>query len=439
VALGIIALIVLVKTRSGPEQTPLAERVQSVRIIRVPVVDVIPRVVGYGNVAPGVVWEAVADVNGRIVDKHPELRRGNILPAGTVLLRIDPTEYELAIAQIEADITSTHAQLAELDIKQANTRELLQIQTEALLLAQQELRRKRKLMEQKTISRSDYEREQRNYLAQKEAVRTLQNTLELLPTERRLLEAQLGRDQARLDSARLDLAHTLVTLPFDARISEVSVEHAQFVRQGESLATADGVHLAEVSTQIPIARFKTLLQADQTLDLIGPGAASFGTQLGLTAKIWLRGAHFKVSWDARLARLSDSIDPKTRTVGVIVEVDEPYANVKPGIRPPLVKGMFVDVELRGEPRPKSLIVPRTALYGDQVYRLTVHDRLEKRRIQVGLVAPTYVIVTSGLQAGDTIVVSDLVPAIDGMALKPIPDDQFLQRLVRSARAEEHPP
>ena len=65
--------------------------------------------------------------------------------------------------------------------------------------------------------------------------------------------------------------------------------------------------------------------------------------LGLSATVRL--PEFSLGWEARFARMSDTIDPQTRTVGVIVEVDDPYEGVRPGVRPPLVKEMFVEVEI----------------------------------------------------------------------------------------------
>ncbi len=438
VAIGIVTLAVLMNTRSTPEQAPLSERTYLARVIEVPSVDVIPRAMGYGNVAPSDVWDAVADVSGRVIEKHPNLRRGNVLPAGTVIVRIDPTEYELALAQIEADIRATTVQLGELEVKEANTRALLKIEQDGLRLSKREVERKRSLADRNTLSRSEYDKEQRNYLAQKQSVRSLQNTLELLPSERQLLEAQLARYQAKLNNARLDLQHTVIDLPFDARISSVRVERAQYVRQGDLLASADGIALAEISAQFPINRIRNIIRGKQKVNLETLERFSLAELLGLSARVWLRLDRYQIAWDGRVARFSDTIDPETRTAGVIVEVDEPYADIQPGIRPPLVKGMFVYVEMRGRKRSGQLVVPRSAVHGDELYLVDGENRLRKRKVEVGLADPEYMIVKSGIDRGERIVVSDLVPAIEGMLLRPVPDERVLERLIRAASGEAEP-
>lgn len=80
------------------------------------------------------VWEAVAKVNGRILEIHPRLLKVSLIGKDELLLRIEPTEYELAVSQVQADILSTRAQLSETGVKEANTRASLAIEEESLAL-----------------------------------------------------------------------------------------------------------------------------------------------------------------------------------------------------------------------------------------------------------------------------------------------------------------
>ena len=238
---------------------------------------------------------------------------------------------------------------------------------ESLDLREAEVARKSELVKKGTLSASDYEQEQRNLLSQRQQVQSQTNALNLMPAERESLEAQLSRFQAQLDRAKLDLGRTDIHLPFRARISAVNVEQTQYVREGTVLAKADAIDEAEIEAQIPIARMRALLRSDKTLDFDLSEPGQLAQELGIDARVWLRDPGGDVLWQAQFQRMSDTLDPDTRTVGVIVQVDEPYANVRPGERPPLVKGMFVDVDLRGPPRPDRLVVPRHALHDGRVY------------------------------------------------------------------------
>jgi hypothetical protein len=104
----------------------------------------------------------------------------------------------------------------------------------------------------------------------------------------------------------------------------------------------------------------------------------------------------------------------------------------------LLKGLFVEVELRGRPRVDRLVIPRVALHGDRVYLVDKDNRLEKRAIEVGLLESEFLTVSAGLQAGEQVVISDLAPAIDGMLLAPVLDQDAQARLIREAQAGEAP-
>ncbi len=427
---GIAAIAFLKQNKMKPVQEPIKEQAKLVRVIEAPSITITPRAIGHGTAKPARSWEAVSQVKGKILEKHPKLLKGGFLQADTVILRIDPTDYELAVARTEADIQATRAQQQELNAKAANTRASLKIEQAALVLNEKELARKRKLIGKGSVSRSDLENQERSLLGQQQSVQSQNNTLNLIPSQKALLEAQLARHQATLATARRDLANTEIRIPFTGRIADVKAEQDQYIREGEILATADDLQLAEVEIQIPMNQMSNLIHSTQSGNPLNAASGSALNSLGLSATVKLEEGELSATWQARVARFSDTLDPKTRTIGVIVEVEKPYAEVTPGIRPPLFKGLFVTVELAGKPRPDSLVIPRSALHGGKIHIVNKENRLEIRDITVELTQPEFVVIDSGLNPGEHVVVSDLVPAIEGMLLKPSNDDRVLQRLIQ---------
>lgn len=441
--IGIGIFVFLLKSRSVPEQSAPTEQARAVRIIPVPEVTVIPRATGYGTVTPDRTWEAVAEVSGKITELHKNLKKGELLKAGATLLKIDPSDYQLALARAQADIKATEAQLAELSVKEANIEASLEIEQQALDLSEQELKRKQALVKSGTVTRSQLEQEQRTVLAQRQSVQAQQNALNLIPSERQLLLAQLARYQAQLGSARLDLAHTMISLPFDARIAEVRIEQSEFVRQGDVLLVADSIRAAEITAQFPVNKLRPLIQPKQQA-LTELDNETARRVLGFSAEVRIPNLPNlpnlpnqipPMRWDAEFVRASDAVDERTRTLGIVVAVQEPYRQARPGIRPPLVKGMFAEVELRGAPRPESLIIPRAALHGDQVYLLDEKNRLQRRTVSLAFTQGNFAVVAEGLQAGEQIIVSDLLPAIDNMLLQPRADPDLLAQLQLEASGE----
>lgn len=446
VILAIALLVMLKQNKKEPERNPIQEKATSVRVISVPSVSVIPKATGNGIVKPAKNWRAIAQVKGKIIYKQTKLKKGTILEAGMLIIKIDPTDYQLNIAQTDADISAIQAQLAELQIKEKNTRLSLSIEQKALTLAKKELERQKIIVKKGGVSFSDLEKQEKTLLSQQQSVQNQQNTLNLLPTQKALLDAQLLRQQAHISSLQRDLAHTQIKLPFSGRVAEVNIEENQYVREGELLTTIDSLDKAEIEVQLALNDLRSIIHSDKVVNAAKVSPDQLRQQLGLKAQVLLNVGDETIHWPAKFARLSDTLDPKTRTAGVIVEVDFPYANVQPGFRPPLVKGLFVQVILTGATLKDSIIVPNSALHtnsesktnpGKQkfVYLVNQQNRLEIRPVTIKLAQNEYSIINSGIKEGDKVIISELLPAIKNMLLTTQEDKQFTQFLIQKATDE----
>ena len=433
VLVGLLIVGLAVSGRQMPQQVQAGETAKSVRIIVTPEVTLIPRAIGYGNVMPGRVWQAVAQVGGQIVEIHPQLKKGAIIGKGEVLLRIDPTSYKLAITQAEANIRAAKAHVREMDAREQNTRASLKIEQRGLTLAEKELQRKRKLFSNNTVSQASVDQEERTVLRGQQTLQSLRNTLNLIPTERDVLVAQLGQYESQLDSARLNLQYTTIRAPFDGRVAEINVEQTQFAAQGKMLAELDSIDVSEITAQVPLGRLINLVPRNTDL----PGGTNTLMRrlpdfLGFTATVHLRGGSVEAQWDARFMRINDTIDPDTRTVGVIVAVDDPYQNSVPGVRPPLSKNMFVEVEIIGRPQAGQIVAPRSSLHGNTLYVVDAENRLRIKPVVVDFSQTDFVVIKKGLAVGDKIIVSDPIPAIDGMLVKAVVDAEASAALIAQA-------
>lgn len=434
--IGLAILYFVASGREAPERKPPEEQPRAVRVITAAPVRLVPRVSGFGSVYPGTVWSAIAQVAGEVIYLHPELKKGGILAAGTEIVRISPADFVLAISQAQANIRSAEAKLAELKVTEVNTADLLEIERGGLRLREDELARKQDLLKRGTVAKSALELEQRETLAQRKKVQDLVNSQRLVPTQRAVQREQIAVYQAQLQSAQLDLARTRIELPFDARIAEVNIEARQFVPAGGALVTADSLDVAEVEAQIPISLFRAMVRASAG----GSVPTGFDPQslsriireIGFEATVRLRAGNDIVEWPARFARISDSVDPKTRTIGAIVAVDGAYARAVPGQRPPLTKGMFVEIEVRTRAKYDRIVVPRAAFHDGGLYIVNADRRLEIRLVTIGLIQGDIAAIDKGIAPGERIIVSDLTPAVAGMLLAPEADEQLQAKLKTEA-------
>jgi multidrug efflux pump subunit AcrA (membrane-fusion protein) len=433
---GFLAYTVL--NRQPPEQIPLTERATAVRVILARDQPVTPQVNGFGIVRPARTYEAIAQVAGVAVYVNPALQKGAILPADTVLLRLSPTDFNLAIAQARANIRAAEARLTELEISQKNQAAALEIEKEALTLKSDDLERANTLFANGTVSQSTRDAARAAHLAQRQKLLSVQSTLALLPTQREVQSQQIAVYQASLETASLNLARTKLTLPFAARVATVSVEVGQFVRAGLTTALFDGVDAAEVEAQVSVADLRALLQSAgssaQALTIDPTAMTRILHDMGLSATVRLRLGKESLDWPATVDRISDTIDRKTGTIGVIVRVNSAYSGAKPGSRPPLTKGMFVEVILNA-PRITGLVVPRSALRGGQVLLAGADDRLQQVPVRPHLIQGEIALIKTGLQPGARVIVSTPGSVMTGMLLKVTQDTALMDRLVADGPAE----
>jgi len=419
-AIGILAIIFMASGKQPPAKTEHGEPRQSVRVVEAMTVELLPEVKGYGEVQPAKVWAAVAQVAGRLIDTYPRLRDGEIVPQGTLLFRIDPVDYELKLAQARTE-------LAELDVQEENARASLAIDQSNLRLAQRERERLSKLSKKGTASQSDVDNAERTMLNARTAVQNTANMLALLPTQRRLLEAKVSQ-------AERDLANTTVRAPFNLRIADLAVEKDQYVGVGQTLFNGDAVERVEIVAQVAISSLRHLFAGrEQPLPPIGSEQGELQDFTGFRPVVRMSMGQEVAEWEASFVRFSDRVDPQTRTIGVVISVDNPFQKVIPGKRPPLSKGMFVQVIIRGHTQPDRMVLPRGAIRAGRVYVVGDDQRLQIRPVSILFSQGPLSVIDSGIKAGEQIVVSDPIPAVEGMLLNPVSDEALQSQILASAR------
>ena len=415
IVIGFLVLMFMAAGKQPPAKAERGEPTRTVRVIEVPLVELVAEAEGYGQVQPARVWTAVSQVSGRVTYIHPRLRDGEILAEDTELVRIDPTDYELALAQ-------SRAELAELNAQEQNAKASLDIEKRNLALAKKELERIQSLVKKGTASQSKADETERAMLAYRASVQNLQNTLALVPSQRSVLEA-------RLALAESNLGHTVISAPFNMRVANLKVEADQYVPVGQSLFEGDAVDRVEIKAQVAMSSLRRLFIGRQNMQInIQSLSEEFADLIALDPLVRLDLGNHVAEWQAEFVRFSDTVDPETRTMGVVVAVDKPFEKVIPGYKPPLSKGMFVNVVMRGKQSMQRVLVPRTAVRSNAVYVADNDNRLRRRTVKILFSQGDISVVAEGLEPGERVVVSDLVPAVDGMLLQIQLDDELNQLL-----------
>lgn len=434
---GIALFAVMKMNKKSPVRLENRERVQAVRVIALEKMNVVPRVITYGYVQADRTWQAISEVSGKIVNTNENLKKGYFIKKGEVLFKIDTTSYGLAETRGVADVANVDARLKELAQSRKNTQRLLAIEKKSLASAGQELKRKRELIKNGYISTSDLEKEERSFLAHQTTVNNLQNTLDLIPSQKKALLAQKKAGESTVTERRLDVARTEIRAPFDCRLSVVNIELYQFAAAGSVLVEAESIDRAEIPVSLTPKSFMTLLPREYG-GSIGdmPDMETIRRAIGITAKIRLpMDDETPIEWEGTFSRTGESMDLKTGTIAIYITVDKPYGNVIPGKRPPLVTNMYVEVALKGRPLPDRFVIPRSSVHDKKVYICTPENRLEIRSVDPEFYMADMAVLSHGFEPGEKLVLTDMVPAVEGMLLKSVPAVDVLEQLKKQALGE----
>jgi len=93
------------------------------------------------------------------------------------------------------------------------------------------------------------------------------------------------------------------------------------------------------------------------------------------------------------------------------------------------------VELLAKNSLEAMVIPRTALHGDKVYTVDNGTRLAMKPVKVAFSQGNFVAVTAGLSPGEKVIVSDVIPSVEGLLLNPVHDKTLQNDLIKEAGRE----
>ena len=353
-------------------QAPVVEP-PGVRVQRVSYETTTLSISSQGTVQPRTSSQLVPEISGPVVEVARSFAVGGFFEAGDVLLRIDPYDYQQAVI-------AGQAQLAQAELR----------------LAQEE-------------AEAEVARREWNELGRGTA-----NALTLRQPQVDDARAAVAAAEAALDRADRDLERAEIKAPYAGRVQSKDVDVGQFVTKGNPIARIYAVDSAEVRLPLP----------DEQLAYVNVPLSYRGSAQGEGPAVTISSnfAGQEYTWQGRIVRTESEIDPVSRMVHVVAEVEDPYAPGNDPSRPPLAAGMFVEAEIEGRAVNDVVVLPWSALRGrDQVLVVDDANRLRFRQVEVLRSTTDTVMVSGGLAEGEAVSVSTLDTVTDGMAVRIIDD------------------
>ncbi len=361
-------VFILVATQPQPEEADATPRPVAVFVEEAQRESVSLTVRSQGEARPRTQISLVPQVGGRIMYVNPDFIEGGFFEAGETLVRIEDADYRLAVTRAEAQVAQAEQALAR---EQAES----------------------------DLARSEWEE-----LGEGEA-----SSLTLREPQLAEARAQLAAARASLQDARLDLQRTRVSAPFSGRVRTKSADLGQYVTPGTPLGEV-------FSTDTVLVR---LPLTDYDLGLLGIpvafNAETDGGGIPVTLSATLAGQ--RQEWQAEITRTDSAIDAQTRVLYAIAEVEDPYGAAAAGGNP-LAVGLFLSAEIEGREVENAYVLPRSALRGENtVYVAEEGGTLSVRTVAVVNSDPERLIVSSGVTAGEMVVISPVRGANTGMRIQ----------------------
>ncbi len=369
--LGAATTVVLVKTGKKPErQAPPAARPVVSAFTVSSETDPI-RIRSFGSVKAKRSVSVVTRVNGEVVEKSPHFEAGGYFSKGQILLRIEDTDYVLAVEQARANVAQSEYNLARAE-------------------------------EEAQVAQREWERIGSEGFDSPDGSEP--TPLVMHEPQLKLARANLEAAKAALGQAELNLERCNISAPFDGRVLDTSIDAGQFIRSGTALGTIYATDIAEVTVSIP--------DEDLAWITVNYDAADGGVPVDVSADF----AGSRHQWQGRAVRLGGAVDSRSRLVSVVIEISNPYE--RSGNRPPLIEGMFVDILFNADPPAGSVVIPRTSLRpGDQVWIIDEQGKLRIRDVQVARAGIEQAVITAGLASGERVCTSNLQYVTDGMPVR----------------------
>nr|WP_319585006.1 efflux RND transporter periplasmic adaptor subunit [uncultured Pseudodesulfovibrio sp.] len=317
-----------------------------------------------------------SQVSGKVLEVSPDFVPGGFFAAGEPILSIDAKDYELAVKEVEAEVTE-----AEYDLK---------------------------------VEQGYQKVSAREWNLLQEAGKSTQAEADLALRKPHLAKAKadLRAAQAKLEQARIDLSRTRISAPFAAMVESKDTDLGAAVAEQGSLATLVGTDEFWIQASVPVDRLGWINLPSST------------RPEGSRAEIISGSGATKSVRQGRVVRLLPSLEDEGRMARVLITVKDPLnLEGRPGVEP-LLLGSYVSVKIEGNDLKDVIAVPRTAFRDNsRIWVLADDGTLDIRTVDPVWKDENSIVIKQGITPGEHIVMSDLAAPVQGMLLNGVDDGQ----------------
>lgn len=350
----------------------LQVEVRNVESENVPVV-----VESFGTVEPAESFRIHPLVAGQVVSKSKEFKDGNRVSKDTVLLQLDRSKFQVALANARADYAAAVLALAD--------------------------ERARADQAESDWAKRGPDGKPKDYVLRKPHIIAAQARLESAKTA--------------VEVARQDLDRTSVKAGFDGVIRSVAVEQGAYVSTTQELGSGFSAQVAEIRLQVKA----------KDLNLLRGLSRDSSAESAMNIEVLNTLSRDAQRWAAHFVRMESSIDPLSQQVTIVAHVDEPFSSAE---RTALLPGQYVKASIVGQALEDVVVVENALIYQDS-YVYVVEGAgtdeepavLVQRPVTILHRTPDKSVIKDGLSPGDALITTILGSLPSGTRVQVVKGDQ----------------
>lgn len=308
---------------------------------------------GLGTITAANTVNVRSRVSGQLKAIH--FQEGQQVNAGDLLAEIDPSEFNVALAQAQGQLAKDKATLAN---------------------ARRDLARYQQLAKTSLVSRQDLDAQQ------------------ALVSES---EGTVKADEASVASAQLQLEWSRITAPVSGRVGLKQVD------VGNQISSSDTTGIVVLTQTHPIDLIFTLPESD-----IATVVQAQKNAQKLVVEAWDRTNKQKLS-SGKLLSLDNQIDATTGTIKLKARFDNEDDALFPN--------QFVNARMLVATQQDAVVIPAAALQmgneGNFVWVLNDKNKVSKHTVTPGIQDSQKVVISAGLSAGDRVVTDGIDRLTEG--------------------------
>src|SRR6478609_4418851 len=371
----VITVLVVFRLSTGAKADTKKARLITVGVVSPLQQDLDIRLTYTADISPNQVVNIFSRVDGYIAKLHVD--KGDFVRANQLLLEIDHTDYQHAVNQAKANLSSAKAKVAQQDAVVRN--------------AKLTFDRMQSLIKDQFVSQQDLDNAQVN--------------LEAAWAAHESLQAQVNQMEVALAQAETNLAYSYIRAPFPGYIAERNLDTGSYVTSATASTSTMSRGIMSLHDINTVRVLIEVVERDIPLVKIGQKAE-------LRAE-----AYPDQVFEGTVTRIVQTLNRATRTM--TVEIDLPNKDRR------LKGGMFARVEVTVGTHHQALQIPIDAVsrLEDTQYIYVVREgKAQRVDVEIGARDNNLVEILKGLSRDEQVVVSgkDLVQDGTPVQTRPLP-------------------